>query len=107
MKGAVSMAIPLGNYHKLMMKIFDLTKNGEREVSLSEIREKSTYFNELDNNKKYAGTKQLSHALCWLKNNELLAMKRKDKRNFYRPTMRRYEYIEQLLRELNLEYLIA
>lgn len=100
------MVLPTKRYHQLMMRLFDITENGEKFVTIHKVIDGSSYFAKLNDEKKYRGTKQLSFALRWLEKNELVIVDRNGSFNRYKPSMRRSEYLEQLMRELSLDFLL-
>jgi len=99
------MALPTKRYHQIMMKMFEITENGERFVTIRDIIEAIPHYNSL-NNEKYKGTKQLSFALRWLEKQGLLKVDRNGNLHKYSPSVRRHEYLESLMKELNLEFLL-
>ena len=100
------MVLPTKRYHQLMMDLFNITENGENFLTIQEIIKSVPHFSELNEKKKYGGTKQLSFALRWLEKNGLVVVDRNGKLNRYKPPMRRSEYLELIMQELGLDFLI-
>lgn len=98
------MVLPTKRYHQLMMKLFDITENGQRFVTIQEAIKEMPYFIKLNSEKAYRGTKQLSFALRWLERNNLVVVDRNRGLNRYKPRINRFEYLERIMRELDIDY---
>lgn len=88
-----------------MLALFDLSDNASKFVTLPELKDALPEFKKLDDMEKgkYKGTKQLSAALLWLENKELIQVERGGKLNKYIPSQQKYQYLETLMKELKIE----
>lgn len=104
------MSLPKETYHRVMLALFDLSENARKYITLSEIRNALPEFKKLDKKEKgkYKGTKQLAAALAWLENKGLIQVERTGKRNKYKPSMQKHQYLGRLMEELEIKrYFVA